>query len=222
MARKEDRRKAIELRLRGKTYSEIKAELGLSKSTLSDWLHKMPLTAFQIARIKAKIPKRIERFRNTMLNRRLAREKVAYEEAKKFWLPLSKRELLLAGIFLYWGEGTKVSPSYFCISNCDPRVVKFALYWMTTCLGIEKDAVRILLHLYSDMNVKSEISYWSHILNLSAINFRRSYIKSSKLTGLTYKGFGHGTCNIYVSNKKIKDSVIQAINSISNYYTKIV
>ncbi len=222
MARKEDRQKAIELRLQGKTYSEIKNDLGISKSTLSGWLHNLPLTENQLERVMDKIPKRIERFRNTMAKRRLAREQVAYNEARKIWLPLTKREKLLAGVFLYWGEGTKVSSSYLCISNCDPRVIKFSLDWMIHSLGIQIKDIHILLHLYSDMDINKETNYWLKILGLSLENFRRPYIKTSKLSGLTYKGFGHGTCNIYTSNKKIKDKVIQSINAISNHYAKIV
>lgn len=222
MAKKEIHKKAIELRLEGKTYSEIKDLLGLSKSTLSDWLKKFPLTKSQINHVKSNIPKRIEKFRNTMARMRVQREQKAYDESKNFWLPLTKREKLLAGIFLYWGEGTKVSPSYLCISNCDPRVIKFTLNWMIDSLEIQKKDVRILLHLYNDMNIQKEINYWSKILGIPLENFRRPYIKTSKLSELTYRGFGHGTCNIYVSNKKIKDKVIRSINAISNHYAKIV
>ena len=35
-------RKAVKLRKSGNSYSEIKAELGVAKSTLSDWLNKKP------------------------------------------------------------------------------------------------------------------------------------------------------------------------------------
>lgn len=222
MARREERRKAIELRLQGKSYSEIRSELGLAKSTLSDWLKKHPLTEDQIARIKADKPRQIEKFRKTMAMRREARLGAAYIESQRTWLPLTEREILLAGIFLYWGEGTKVSPSYLCISNCDPRVIKFALFWMTKSLGIEKKQIRILLHLYSDMSIGDESQYWSKILGLTEKNFRKPFIKQSTRAGLTYKSFGHGTCNIYVSNTQLKDKVIQSINAISNRYAEVV
>jgi len=38
MARIIDKQKAIKLRKQGKTYGQIRQELGISKSTLSDWL----------------------------------------------------------------------------------------------------------------------------------------------------------------------------------------
>ncbi len=222
MARREDRRRAIELRLRGKTYSEIKSRLGLSKSTLSVWLNRYPLTNRQLERIKAKRPKQIEKYRQTMAKKRTLRENLAYATASKQWLPLSDRELLLAGIFLYWGEGTKVSPGYLCISNSDPRVIKFAYAWMTKSLMINPQQIHVLLHLYSDMSIETETQYWSNLIDVPLVNFRKPYVKKSTRTGLTYKSFGHGTCNIYTLNSPLKRQIIQSINALSDHYGKIV
>ena len=59
MARVQDRQKAIHLREQGKTYSEIRKKLIVSKSTLSDWLSKYPLTEKQMSLLeKNKISKR--------------------------------------------------------------------------------------------------------------------------------------------------------------------
>jgi transposase len=48
MTRVIDRQRVISLRRQGKTYSEIKHELNISKSTLSNWLSKYPLTSEQV------------------------------------------------------------------------------------------------------------------------------------------------------------------------------
>lgn len=222
MARRLDKNKAIRLRLQGKSYSEIKTEISVSKSTLSIWLQPYPLTPNQVARIRNKRPQQIEKFRRTMATRREALQKRAYDDAQKFWLPLSPRELMLAGVFLYWGEGTKVSPGYLCISNCDPRVIKFAYKWMTGSLGIDKKSIHVLLHLYSDMSIEYETKYWSNLLKIPLENFRRPYIKQSTRAGLSYKSFGHGTCNIYTGSTAIKSRVMESINAISDHYSKVI
>ncbi len=209
------------MRLQGKSYSEIKEILRVPKSTLSNWLVSVPLTEGQLASLKAKKPKQVERFRKTMNAKKVARQNFAYQKALKEWLPLNDREKMLAGLFLYWGEGTKVSPGYLCISNCNPKVITFALHWLTNSLKVDRNKIKILLHLYSDMNVDEEIKYWSTLLNLKLENFRRPYIKNSTRAGLTYKSFGHGTCNIYVSNTILKEHVIESINAISDYYGKV-
>ena len=38
MARKKDKQKALTMRKKGMSYSQIKEKLGISKSTLSGWL----------------------------------------------------------------------------------------------------------------------------------------------------------------------------------------
>lgn len=218
MARTEDRRKAIELRLQGKSYSEIRKDLGLSKGTLSDWLQKYPLTPEQIARLKGKIPLRIERYRQKCAARKEAKELAVYNQKREAWLPLSERELFLAGFFLYWGEGTKVTSSHISISNTDPKIIKFALHWYVSALKVPLEKIAVLLHLYSDMNIENETTFWSETLKLPKEKFRKPYIKSSTRSGLTYKGFGHGTCNLYLTNVELKREIIQTIKAISDYY----
>ena len=52
MARVKDRQRALELRLQGRSYSQIKKELGVSKSTLSEWLRQYPLTQERIRQLQ--------------------------------------------------------------------------------------------------------------------------------------------------------------------------
>ena len=64
---------------------------------------------------------------------RLKREKrlkKCYKKEKKRWLSFSKRELYIAGLFLYWGEGLKLLKSSISLNNTDPKVIKFYLYWL--------------------------------------------------------------------------------------------
>ena len=107
MARFADKDKARTLRAQGRSYSEIKELLKVGKGTLSAWLADMPLTPEQMRQVRDFNPRRIERFRETMSKKRNARLEIAYEEAKKDIGKLSRRELLIAGLYLYWGDGNK-------------------------------------------------------------------------------------------------------------------
>src|SRR5215469_1646631 len=116
------RRQALVLRKLGKSYSQIRNELGISKSTLSVWLREYPLTKEQLRQLNYFNEIRIEKFRQTMQLKREIRLQKYYKEMKRTILPLSNRELLLTGIFLYWGEGAKTTRSQVHISNTDPAV----------------------------------------------------------------------------------------------------
>ena len=65
-----DKFQALELRKQGKSYSQIKQELALSKSTLSRWLKKYPLSKERILELRGRSPVRIEKYRNTMIRKR--------------------------------------------------------------------------------------------------------------------------------------------------------
>src|SRR3989338_6134106 len=107
MAPRKDREKALQLRKSGWSYAQIKEKLSVSKGTLSVWLRDYPLSRERINELRGKSEKRIERYRDTMRQKKEKRLAQVYRERASAILPLSRRDLYLAGLFLYWGEGSK-------------------------------------------------------------------------------------------------------------------
>ena len=216
MARIKDKNKAIELRKKGMSYSQIKEKLGISKSTLSGWLSSMPLSEKRIRELRDFNPMKIERYRNTMKNKREARWNLVYEKVARDIGKLTKREFLLAGLFLYWAEGGKTERFSMTFSNTDPSMVAFFVKWAEKCLNIKKEDMHLKLHLYKDMNEGEYLDFWSKKLSMSKKSFEKSYIKNSKLTDLTYKnGFGKGTCNIRVHRRDKIEYIMQSLKYFS-------
>ncbi|MEK7095086.1 MAG: hypothetical protein AAB917_00305 [Patescibacteria group bacterium] len=198
-----EKKKAIELRKKGLSYNQIRELIPVSKSTMSLWLRDMPLSNEQINLLRGKNPKRIERFRETMKKKRLAEENQVFLEVSKKFGVISRRERILAGLYLYWGEGTKSAPATVAVANTDPDVLKFFLKWLNE-FDISNNQVSVVLHLYSDMDYDKEQTFWSRYLKVPKSCFKKPYIKDSKLSDITYKnGFGHGTCNIRYFNKDL-------------------
>lgn len=222
MARTKDRRKAIGLRKQGKTYREIRRELKIPKSTLSDWLSKYPLTEKELNLLKrrVKINKDIavERCRLTKEKKWQKRLSDTYISQRNNLLPLTAKEIYLSGLFLYWGEGSKSLKGAVNVSNTDPRVIKFYLYWLKKALNISVNKIKVLIHLYSDMDKDNELAFWSKELSIPLKQFNKPYIKKSKRADIDQKGFGHGTCNIFVCDVLLKERIIEGIQAISDYY----
>lgn len=222
MTRIYDRRKVIELRKQGRTYSDIRALLHIPKSTLSDWLSRYPLNDKQLMFLKNNRTEKkkiaIEKYRITRQRQREVRLNSIYNYEKKCWNKLNHRELLLAGIFLYWGEGGKRMNGPITINNTDPNVLKFALYWMLKGLGIAKENIKVDLHLYSDMSENDELLYWSKELGIPIPFFRKPYIKKSSKLAIDQKCFGHGTCGLVVNDIRLKEKIMMSIRAISDYY----
>lgn len=212
-----DKEKAIMFRRKGMSYSQIKSKLGISKSTLSGWLYNMPLSKERILELGAFSPMRIERCRNTKLEHRMERLDGIYQKASLDIGKMSKRDLFIGGLFLYWGEGGKSTRYTTSFSNTDPQMVRFFLKWIIKCFNLKKEKFSVLLHLYKDMNIKKFMNYWSKELGLSLKQFSSPYIKDSNLTGLTYKnGFGKGTCNIRIYNRDITEYIAQSLKYLRN------
>lgn len=212
---------AIKLRKQGKSYSQIKEKLNVSKSSLSLWLRNYPLSEERIRELRDWNEQRIEKFRNTMKKKRETRLNILLEKLRKHILPLSEKELFIAGLMLYWGEGAKTTPFVASLSNTNPEIVKFFLYWLDEIMKFPKNKIIVRLHLYRDMNINEEINYWSRALNVSVNQFKSPYIKKTTLKGLTYKSFGHGTCNIIVYGRDIIEKIMCGIKAISGGYGDI-
>jgi len=191
MANKILKQKALEMRAKQMSYSQIKEQLGISKSTLSEWLRNVPLSKERINELRANNESRIEKFRNTMLAKQQVKRDVAYSLVSRDIGKMNKREIFLAGFFLYWAEGGKTKNTTVVLTNTNPVMLKFYLRWLEL-LKVPKDKIRINLHLYSDMDIKEGVKYWSKILGISESQFRKPYIKKSLFSAITYKN-GLGT-----------------------------
>lgn len=219
MARKKDKEKALQLRRRGKSYSQIKEVLNVSKSTLSYWLQNYPLPPERVRELRDWSEKRIENYRETRRKQREARFDQVYKEQEKLILPLLKRSLFVAGLFLYWGEGTKARKGGLEMSNTDPAVARFFIRWLKEIFNIKKNILSIALHLYSDMDIKKEIRFWSKTLSVPEKQFTKPYIKKTRETDIKRKGvFGHGTCCVRVNRARLAEKVLAGIKIVRDYY----
>src|SRR3989344_781816 len=173
MARFEDRRKAIELRLAGQTYSSIRAQLNVNKSTLSDWLKNIELSREQLEKISSDtIARRVETYINTTRIRRIQ------------------------------------------ITNSDPSIIRFSIFWISKILGVQKEKLKVQLHLYKDMDIENEIKFWLDETGLKREQVIKPYIKNMSSLKINHPSFGHGTCSVYCHGAILKDEFMAKIRVI--------
>ena len=202
------------------SYSQIKQAIGVSKSTLSGWLKDYPLSKERIDELRGKSERRIERYRETMRKKREKRLLDIYEKERDYILPLSEKEVFIFGLGLYWGEGSKTRNASLSLSNTDPSIVKFFIFWLNKTFGIPKQKLRINLQLYKDMDIKKELLFWENTLGLARSQFNKPYIKESSVKVINHKGgFGHGACNVAIGNIKLSEKILMAIKAISDEYS---
>lgn len=224
--RTKDRRKAIRLRREGKTYSEIRKKLDIPKSTLSEWLNNYPLSNKQIQNLQVNVRKSREKAAEktivTKRQKKLERIKIIEKKEKKALLPLNKREFYIAGLFLYLGEGRKGDNSTVSLNNTDPRVVKMFYYWLVYVLEVRKERIRVAVHIYEDMNIEKSLNYWSNYLHIQRKQFVKPYIKHSLRQEVDQKGYGYGTCGLYVYDRQLKLKILAGIDVIASKIVRMV
>lgn len=220
MAYKKEKILVLQMRKDGMSYSQIREKVPVSKSTLSKWLQDFPLPETRIKELRDNNPRRIEHFRETMRKKREGRIMVQEKAVRRDIGKMTKRELFVAGFFLFWGEGSKGRSSMVAFANTDPVMIKCFLDWIIM-IGGDRNKVRFVLHLYKDMNIKKELAFWSKTLNFPLSTFTKPYIKQSNLSEITYRnGFGHGTCNVRYMNQDLNDYVRMGLFHIRELYNK--
>jgi len=196
------------------SYSEIRQELRVSKGTLCVWLKNYPLSFEQLERIKDKRPVTIEKYRKTMLAKRLKKYQEVYDLEKENIMPFNIRDLFIGGPFLYWGEGGKTNKGQINISNSDPKILKVMKKWLIVVFGVPINKMRLRLTLYTNMNIPQEKLFWSRELDLSQSQFRKIQLKEGKSKSNT--GFTHGTCELVVTDTKIKTKILAGLEVLGD------
>lgn len=217
--KKELRSKAVELRVKKEmSYSAISKKLNVPKSTLSYWLNEYPLSEEKILELRRagweKGEASRERYRNTMREKRKKMEGEEYKKWKVYFKNINTKDLMVAGLMLYLGEGGKKNSSQVSIANTDPKVIEIFLHWLETCFLVPRTEAKVQLHLYESMNVVKERKFWQNTLRLKKEQFYKSSVRKLKPHSFTYSAtMGHGTCSVYIFGVERKRKVMMAIKA---------
>ncbi|PZG80387.1 hypothetical protein C1I97_35940 [Streptomyces sp. NTH33] len=189
------RDKARELRLQGWTYDRIQVELGCSKSSISLWVRDLPKPERRDPSEQAKLAAR-KRWEHELAVRDQARQQTKAAAAQEVG-EMSDRDLFMAGVALYWAEGTKDKPygrrETVIFVNSDPGVVQLYLAWLSL-LDVEAERLqyRVMIHMTAD--VEAAKHYWADLVGVDAATFQRTTIKKHnpktvrKNVGENYRG----------------------------------
>ncbi len=220
------RENAIKLRKeRNLSYSEIRRRLNVPKSTLSYWLRDFPLTEERILELRRRGWKKgevgRERFRATMKRKKKLKEQEIYNKYQEKFKNFPKEAFFMAGLALYLGEGSKRDYSRVVLTNTNPKIIRFFIQWLEEFFGVQKDELKVFLHLYENMDLMREKNFWKGELGLKEEQFYKLYIQKLKKASFSYKeSFCHGTCSIYLGGVGIKREIMMAIQALFDEFEK--
>lgn len=179
--------KAIKLRNKGFSYSEILSKVPVARSSLSLWLRSVGLSKKQKQRLTLKKLQAIYRGAKIKRNKRLLKTRQIKEMARTEIGKISIRDLWLIGISLYWAEGSKEKddkPGIGAIfSNSDPFMIKIFIKWLQDILKISNESIIFEIYIHETYRVRSKVvrEYWSSVTGFSISKFDRIYFKQDKI-----------------------------------------
>jgi|SRR3989338_4258774 len=188
-----EQEKAITLRKRGYSLSEIHRELGVAKSSVSLWVRDVSLSPSVKSKLLDKFTsgqlKSQEVLREKHLNK-LAR--IQSEVAKDFTdFDYSRVNKLVICSLLYWCEGNKGKSGGVSFTNSDPNLVKTFLTLLRQVFPLDERKFRVCMHLHPHHNEQKQKKFWANITNISPEQFNKSFLKQNSGK---YKKEGYQGC----------------------------
>jgi len=185
MAKYELRIKAREMRSKGESIGVIAKKLSVSKSTVSLWVQDIVLTIKQLQSIRKQWLKGTELGRLKGSQMQKQRRLGLMKEMEGFGLNrfkiLNDSEFFVAGIALYWAEGSKKTRKLE-LCNSDPKMIVFMINWFRRYfkLDISRFSARVGINEIHKRREEIVKKYWSQITGIPIAQFRKTSYKKVK------------------------------------------
>ena len=180
MAKSLKKLESIKLRRLGMSIKEISDTISIAKSTVSIWCRDVVLSKVQKDTLYRKMVDAGHKGRimgaETNKKKKLQVLASVRTLAIKEIASLSKRDIQMLALGLYWGEGSKDKQGRFVFVNSDPVSLLLIIYWLKTTMGITKELFQPQIYI-NDQHTKREeivVSFWSKKLKIPRTQFRKT------------------------------------------------
>lgn len=185
MAKSEKKLRARELRRGGQSIKSIAKELEVSQGSVSLWCRDLVLTDEQLRTLEknSRDPNYGKRLQNSLKQHGIRIEKT--DRLKREGInevgELSKRELLLVGIALYWAEGYK-KDSQVGLGSSDPKMMKLYVRWLQDCFdySINDLMFRVTVNESHKYRIREIVKYWADLFDIDESIFQKSFYQKAK------------------------------------------
>jgi Putative ATPase subunit of terminase (gpP-like) len=171
----EQQNRARDLRAQGWTIKEIEAELGVSRSSVSIWVRDVEVDpAVWAERVGTRRNHGWEKRRETFDRRSAARATAVREQAEQRLGQMTDRDLFIAGLALYAGEGSKGRGSV-TFPNSDPRMISLFLAFLRRFFSVDESRLRVRIYLHEGLDIDAATAFWSGVMAIPQSQFRKPY-----------------------------------------------
>lgn len=140
-------------------------------------------------------------------------------------LTQKEKDLRMAGLMLYWAEGSKwQGETKIDFANSNPEMIKIFLKFLREIYVIQEKKLRVYLYCYENQAPGKLVNFWSGLTKIPKEQFTKPYVrldyKENKKDRMKY-----GLVHIRYHDKKlflhVMDSIQKNINNLTEG-TKVV
>jgi hypothetical protein len=187
-----EQQRARELRAQAWTLQEIADALGVAKSSVSVWTRGV---AFEpSARRSAATGRRPRGSDHPLRRRKLAEiERLRVEGVERVG-SLTDRELLMAGLGLYAGDGSKRGGEVR-FANSDPRLIRLFCVWLRRFFDVDPTRQRVRLYLHDGLDLQAATTFWAGVTEIPETQFTKPY-RATPVQGIRHNKHEHGCAHV--------------------------
>jgi len=195
--------RALELRRKGLTYTEINRLLGtkIPKGTLSGWCKKICLSKESKEILRKKIANHLVTSR-AIAHEALRKRRVTYlaalddknlELISSFIDPRTAK-LVLHALFL--GEGFKKKSGNLAFGNSDQFIIRLYLKLLRQTYKIKESKLRLTVQCRADQNIKALEEFWCNVTKIPKSQLYKAQIDPRTIGKRTKNTEYKGVCKI--------------------------
>ena len=172
------------MRRNGESIKVIAKTLGVSVGSVSTWCQDVQLTPDQIQKLSQRSidPYFGKKATYMLAQRALLNNKIEtlLSEGIKEVGELSLRDIFIAGIALYWGEGFK-KDHQVGLATSDKDMAKFFIMWLYKCFNVTTNEllIRVTVNATYKNRIQAIEQFWSKELGIDQHLFSKSFYQNA-------------------------------------------
>lgn len=223
--RVEERIEARRLRKEeGYSLKEICNILKVSKGSVSAWVKDIELTEKQKERLRQKYKDNLiqsSKVGNTYVRDIFLEKRIKYqEEGKNLLVQLKNDTMFIAGIMLFWAEGSK-DRGRVIMTNSNVNMLSFFVRFLKKYLGVSDNDIQFSFQYYSNNGVSLEEvkKHWLTGLDISRKCLKRHTVdkRYENAPGKKVGKLLYGVGRVVVNNVRIKQMIFGAIQEFIGF-----
>jgi hypothetical protein len=167
---------------------------------VSLWVRDVKLNSEQLSELSERGQKKevIERRRKSRLDRENHRRKLLINNATLEVGDISRNELFLIGVALYWAEGSKTKRGVVELSNSDPDLIRVGMRFFRESCRVPENKFRGHVYIHPHLNSTKAEKYWSDVSGIPMSQFHKTSMQQSRASKQKRQTLPFGTFAICI------------------------